>query len=140
MAKYGMKCGGQCADQAMQCPRCGAMLGMQNSGHVSQRPSGGGSQFSGGSFSPQNPSGGPGLAIASMVLGIVALVVSCCFYYLSIPCAIIGAILGFISLASGKKGKGMAIAGVVCSIVSLIPAILMIIYGASFFSAVSSLV
>ena len=43
-------------------------------------------------------------------------------------------------LASGKKGKGMAIAGVVCSIVSLIPAILMIIYGASFFSAVSSLV
>ena len=85
-------------------------------------------------------SGGPGLAIASMVLGIVALVVSCCFYYLSIPCAIIGAILGFISLASGKKGKGMAIAGVVCSIVSLIPAILMIIYGASFFSAVSSLV
>ena len=133
MAKYCMKCGGQCADQAMQCPRCGAMLGMQNSGHVSQRPSGGGSQFSGGSFSPQNPSGGPGLAIASMVLGIVALVVS-------IPCAIIGAILGFISLASGKKGKGMAIAGVVCSIVSLIPAILMIIYGASFFSAVSSLV
>ncbi|MEI3216597.1 MAG: DUF4190 domain-containing protein [Clostridium sp.] len=80
------------------------------------------------------------MAIASMVLGIVALVVSCCFYYLSIPCAIIGAILGFISLASGKKGKGMAIAGVVCSIVSLIPAILMIIYGASFFSAVSSLV
>ena len=133
MAKYCMKCGGQCADQAMQCPRCGAMLGMQNSGHVSQRPSGGGSQFSGGSFSPQNPIGCPVLAIASMV-------VSCCFYYLSIPCAIIGAILGFISLASGKKGKGMAIAGVVCSIVSLIPAILMIIYGASFFSAVSSLV
>ena len=51
MAKYCMKCGGQCADQAMQCPRCGAMLGMQNSGHVSQRPSGGGSQFSGGNQS-----------------------------------------------------------------------------------------
>ena len=53
MAKYCMKCGGQCADQAMQCPRCGAMLGMQNSGHVSQRPSGGGSQFSGGYASPK---------------------------------------------------------------------------------------
>ena len=44
---------GQCADQAMQCPRCGAMLGMQNSGNVSQRPSGGGSQFSGGYASPK---------------------------------------------------------------------------------------
>ena len=53
MAKYCMKCGGQCADQAMQCPRCGAMLGMQNSGNVSQRPSGGGSQFSGGYASPK---------------------------------------------------------------------------------------
>ena len=81
MAKYCMKCGGQCADQAMQCPRCGAMLGMQNSGHVSQRPSGGGSQFSGGSFSPQNPSGGPGnRCIGSIVLFLLP-INSMCHYW-----------------------------------------------------------
>ena len=53
--------------------------------------------------------GGSGLAIASMVLGIVALVMACCFWFISVP------------FAGQKPGKGMAIAGVVCSIVSLVP-------------------
>ena len=39
-----------------------------------------------------------GLAIASMVLGIVALCLSCCFYYVSIPCAVVGLILAAVSL------------------------------------------
>lgn len=65
--------------------------------------------------------GGSGLAIASMVLGIVALVMSCCFYFISIPCAVVGVVLGAVSLAGQKPGKGMAIAGIVCSIVSLVP-------------------
>ncbi len=65
--------------------------------------------------------GGSGLAIASMVLGIVALVMACCFWFISVPCAVVGVILGAVSLAGQKPGKGMAIAGVVCSIVSLVP-------------------
>lgn len=65
--------------------------------------------------------GGSGLAIASMVLGIVALVMACCFWFISGPCAVVGVILGAVSLAGQKPGKGMAIAGVVCSIVSLVP-------------------
>ena len=65
--------------------------------------------------------GGSGLAIASMVLGIVALVMSCCFYFISIPCAVVGVVLGAVSLAGQKPGKGMAIAGIVWSIVSLVP-------------------
>ena len=65
--------------------------------------------------------GGSGLAIASMVLGIVALVMSCCVYFISIPCAVVGVVLGAVSLAGQKPGKGMAIAGIVCSIVSLVP-------------------
>ncbi len=59
-----------------------------------------------------------GLAIASMVLGIVALCLSCCFYYVSIPCAVVGLILAAVSLKGNKGGKGMAIAGLVTSIVS----------------------
>lgn len=83
----------------------------------------------------QQTNGGAGLAIASMVLGIVALVLSCCFYYISIPCAIIGVILAAVSLGGKKAGKGMAIAGLVCSILSLIPAAIVISTGAALISS-----
>lgn len=86
----------------------------------------------------EQTNGGAGLAIASMVLGIVALVVSCCFYYISIPCAIIGIILAGVSLKGQRAGKGMAIAGLVCSIVSLIPSVLVIVSGAALMEALSS--
>ncbi len=79
----------------------------------------------------QQTNGGAGLSIASMVLGIVALVLSCCIYYISIPCAVVGIVLAIISLKGQRDGKGMAIAGLVCSIVSLIPAIFVIVMGAA---------
>lgn len=75
--------------------------------------------------------GGAGIGIASMVLGIVSLVLGCCFPYISIPCAVIGVILAAVSLGGHKDGRGMAIAGLVCSIISLIPAVIVIIGGAS---------
>lgn len=83
----------------------------------------------------QEQNGGAGLGIASMVLGIVALVLACCFYFISLPCALVGVILASVSLAGKKPGKGMAIAGLVCSIVSLIPSILGIVWGAALFSS-----
>jgi len=64
--------------------------------------------------------GGSGFAIASMVLGIVALVMSCCFYFISIPCAVVGVVLGAVSLAGQKPGKGMAIAGLITSALSIL--------------------
>lgn len=76
--------------------------------------------------------GGIGFGIASMVLGIVALVMSCCFYFISIPCAVIGIILAGVALSGHKEGRGMAIAGLVCSVISLIPAAIIIISGVSF--------
>jgi hypothetical protein len=88
-----------------------------------------------GSF--QNESAG--FAIASMILGIVALVTSCCFYYISLPCAIISVILAAVSLKNKKGGKGMAIAGLVCSIISLVPAAIMISTGAALASAIGAL-
>lgn len=79
--------------------------------------------------------GGAGIGIASMVFGIVSLVLGCCFPYISIPCAVIGVILAAVSLGGHKDGRGMAIAGLVCSIISLIPAVIVIIGGASMLSS-----
>lgn len=68
--------------------------------------------------------GTSGLAIASMVLGIVSLCISC-IPIISIICSILGLVFGCISLRGNKSGRGMAIAGIITSIVSII---LMIIF------------
>lgn len=64
-----------------------------------------------------------GLSIASMVLGIVSVVLFC-IWYISIPCAILAIIFGIVGMKKG--GKGMGVAGLVLGIVAL--AILAIIY------------
>lgn len=70
---------------------------------------------------------GKGMAIASMVLGIISIVLSCCFYYIAMPCAIISLILGAVSLKKSPNNKGMATAGIVLSIITLIVAVVTII-------------
>ena len=73
--------------------------------------------------SPQE--GGKGMAIASMVLGIVSIVL-CCFWYISLTAVILGII--FAVLSNKKVGKcGMATAGIVCSIIGMIFAIAIIV-------------
>ena len=64
-----------------------------------------------------------GLSIASMVLGIISVVLFC-IWYISVPCAILAIIFGIIGKKKGAKG--MATAGLVLGIVAL--AILAIIY------------
>lgn len=62
-----------------------------------------------------------GLAIASMVLGIISMIAFCTC--INIPLAIIGLILGIVYLAKKeavKPGKGMAIAGVITSALAII--------------------
>jgi hypothetical protein len=54
------------------------------------------------------------MAVTSMVLGIVSVVLSC-LWFLAIPAAIVGLILGIINLKNKKGGKGMAIAGLILS-------------------------
>ena len=58
-----------------------------------------------------------GLSVASMVLGIVALVLSCVIP-ISAICSLLSLIFGMISLVNHKDGKGMAIAGVVCGAIA----------------------
>lgn len=79
------------------------------------------------SGTPVNNGGSNGMAIASMVLGIVALVFGCCLWYISIPCSIVGLILGGVSLAQKRGGKGMAIAGIVLSAIGIIVAVIVVV-------------
>lgn len=71
-------------------------------------------------------SGSKGLAIASMVCGIVSLCLFC-LWYISLPCAIVGLVLGIVSMKKKAGGRGMATAGVVTSIISLSLVIIFII-------------
>lgn len=81
------------------------------------------------------PKGGKGLAIASMVCGIVALVIGCWLPYVTFACSVLAVILGSVSLAKKNAGKGMAIAGLVCGIVALVPAVFVVVAGASVLSS-----
>jgi len=76
-----------------------------------------------------------GMSIASMVLGIVS-VVLCCIAYISIPCAILALIFGFVGKKKG--GKGMAIAGIVLGIIAIGLYVLAVAGIATFFSAVTT--
>ncbi len=81
--------------------------------------------------------GGEGVAIASMVLGIVSLVFVW-FWPISLPCAIIGLVLGISGRSS--RGHGMAIAGIVCSLVTLsIQALLVLWFFVLLLSAASNM-
>lgn len=73
------------------------------------------------------PSGGRGFGIASMVLGIIALVLF--FSFVNIPLAILSIIFGIIQLTR-KAPKGMAISGIVMSTISLF---LLVIFWACMF-------
>lgn len=64
-----------------------------------------------------------GLKIASLVLGIVGLALS--FLFIGFLPAIIGLILGIISIK--KEKNGMAIAGIICSIIGIIISVIVFI-------------
>ena len=64
---------------------------------------------------------GKGQGVASMVLGIISLVLFC-IWYIALPCAIISLILGAVGSSNAKKAgmkNGMATAGIVMSCIAL---------------------
>lgn len=67
-----------------------------------------------------------GMAIASLVLGIVSLVLCCCSGFLSLPLAAVGLILGIVDLVRNKF-SGLALAGVICSGVGLLFGLLTVV-------------
>jgi hypothetical protein len=74
-----------------------------------------------------------GLGIASMVLGIVGVVVPC-FWILQIP-GVLAVVFGAVALSQLKKqpekytGRGMAVAGLVLGLVALVIMLLFIVFG-----------
>jgi hypothetical protein len=74
---------------------------------------------------PANGNAGKGMGIAGMILGIVAIIVSFvpCFGFWAIVLAVVGLVLSVVSMSQAKKAgasKGMAIAGLICSILAII--------------------
>ena len=65
-----------------------------------------------------------GFAVASMVLGIIALVLFWIFYF-SIPCAILAIIFGILSIKSSRKG--MSIAGITTGAIGFV--LMVLLYG-----------
>lgn len=117
------KCSSNIPDNAVHCPNCGAALSSNNAVQVQNQ------------FGDTEKQGGMGFGIASMVLGILSILCSCCFYYLSIPLSIVGLILGAIAVHKKNRGRGMAIAGLVLSIISLGLGIVVMISGAALLSS-----
>jgi hypothetical protein len=70
-----------------------------------------------------------GLAVASLVLGVIGLVGGCCTF--GIP-SLLAVILGHVGLADTKRGvkegNGMAIAGLIMGYVIFLPAIILSIW------------
>lgn len=74
-----------------------------------------------------------GLSIASMVLGIVSIVGFCIHGSVALICAILAVVFGIIGKKKG--GKGMAITGLILGIISLSIYIVIILMGATLFTA-----
>lgn len=91
-----------------------------------------------GGFNP-NPSqnfnqngGGQGLAIASMVCGIVSILGFCCCTPIGILCGLAGIVCGIISKMNNMQGAGMALAGIITGAVGLVGTIIWLIIGQAF--------
>lgn len=65
-----------------------------------------------------------GLAIASMVLGIVGILTA--WILIGLPLALVGLVLGIVSIAKKKGGRGMAIAGIITSALALLFGVAMV--------------
>ena len=65
----------------------------------------------------QQPNNSKGMAIASLVLGIIG-TVACCVPIVAVICGIVGLILGIV--ANKKNKTGMGTAGIVLSIIALV--------------------
>lgn len=70
------------------------------------------------------------MAIAGMILGIISLV-CCCSGYIALVIGIVGFVLSLVVLLQKKPGKGMAIAGIVCSAVAVISIVSLMMIGRS---------
>lgn len=78
--------------------------------------------------SPQQPQNG--LGITSLVLGIAAFPLVCCFY-VGIPAGIVAVVLGVLAKNKADQGlatnRGMAMAGIICGAIAAVLGVIFII-------------
>jgi lysylphosphatidylglycerol synthetase-like protein (DUF2156 family) len=69
------------------------------------------------------------MAVASLVLGIVGFVLSCCCFWVSIVCSVLAIVFAIISRRSEPNGRmsNMAVAGLIIGAVSLAMAIVVLV-------------
>lgn len=108
----------------------------QNNGYPNQNQGYGAPQ-------PSNMDGGStGFAIASMILGIVAILMMCCVpsFWLKTIVAVLGLVFGIISLQNkNNAGRGMAIAGIICSGIAMVVYVIGLVFGTLVLSTLFSL-
>lgn len=75
----------------------------------------------------ENTGNGSGWGVASLVLGILAIVSVCCICCGNIIIGILGLIFGIISIAK-KSGKEMGVAGLILSIISIILGVVLFLF------------
>ena len=135
-------CGAQLDDQAVFCTSCGA-----NQNEAPQQPAYQQPVYQQPVYQQpvyQQPMAAQevpakGMGIAGMVLGILSLCLFC-IWYLAIPCAIVSVILSGVANAKAKEvgaKNGMAVAGIVCSVIALTAAIIFVIIGVAALSSTS---
>lgn len=78
--------------------------------------------YSGRYVQPGTNDGSYGMSIAGMILGIVSIVFSCTSC-ISFVLGVVGVVLSAVALSANSKGKEMAIAGVICSIIGIFASI-----------------
>ncbi|MCM1282426.1 MAG: zinc-ribbon domain-containing protein [Muribaculaceae bacterium] len=138
-------CGNEIPDGANVCGYCGTPVTdagnnqYQSPGNQYQNP---GNQYQNPGMdygaAPDNMDGGAtGMAITSMVLGIIALLVCCCvkWWWLTVGLAVVSIVLGALALNRHTTGKDMAIAGIVCSGIALVLKLIVVLIGAAALSA-----
>lgn len=147
MTMYCNKCGSQLADGSVYCNQCGSKVGAEDMNTVqntnvppvqgAQQPYY--SQNTQQNFIPQDMrqpayqqnlppesrAEAAGLSIASMIMGIVGILLFC-FPVLSLACGFLGIIFALCGFASKRPGRGMAVAGLSTGIVAVVFELLML--------------
>lgn len=116
-------CERSCDDRDIVCPNCGYLFSAdfqeehQTAGYQPQHPA----PTVGDPYMPPRNNG---LAVASLVLGIIGLVTSCCLVGVlpAIPGLILGLTGYFHARRSGgrEKGAGLAVAGIILSAIAIV--------------------
>lgn len=86
-------------------------------------------------YQPPGSNQSVGLAVASMVLGILSIILFC-LWFVSIPLGIVAVILGFIAKGKADRGeaggKGLALTGMICGAIGLLIAIGILLFALIF--------